>query len=176
MAKNTPLDIDQFVDSTPSNDTDVSQGSFVVDLTVPMVQELLPKGDYNATIVSAKPTVAKSGNPMIELRWRIDGGDFDQRSIFDFLVFTRPTGDWNKDFPLRRIRSLVDTIGTHVLTNGAIDCEKLLGESCVLNVVQVDGKRNGNTINPETGEAYPMQNNVSAYKPAGSLRTVDDLL
>src|SRR5258706_16425060 len=177
-SKNTPLPIDPnlFTDEVPSNDVALPSTGFVVDLTVPMVQELLPEGDYNATIVHAEPAIARaSGNPMIKLRWRIDGGAYDQRSIFDFLVFKVPTGDWNSDFPARRIKLLVETLGNHIAPSGAINPELLLGESCVIHVVVK--KQSG--VNAETGEPYPEQNSIggnTSYKPAGSIRKVDDLL
>lgn len=142
-------------------------GGYVIDFaSVPNVNEPIPPGTYNCTIVAAEPTTSKAGgNPMIKLRWRIDDeGDYHHRNIFDHLVFS-PNALW-------RVRQVLEAIGYASNFAGAINPENLLGESATLKItVQA-----GNGINPETGEPYPPRNNVARVLPIGTSSKVADLL
>lgn len=140
-------------------------GGFVVNFAeIPDAGEPVPAGTYDATIVAAEPTTSKAGNPMIKIRWRIDGGEHDKRNIFDNLVFTTAA--------LWRVRQVLEALGYASNFNGAVNPESLIGESATI-VVTIQA---GNGVNPETGEVYPPRNNVAKVKPIGSGRKVADLL
>lgn len=49
--------------------------------------EVLPKGTYNVIIDECELTEAKSsGAPMLAMKYVIDGGEYDSRVIFDYIV------------------------------------------------------------------------------------------
>lgn len=172
--KNQPQQIDPSVFASEGDvPVDMEATGFSIDFsTVPTEEELIPAGKYDATIANAEATASKAGNPMIKLRWKIRSGDYEGRTVFDQLVFITPTGDWNQDYPLRKIKEFLLAIGYSTTFSGQLNPESLIGESCVIKV-KVDA---GKGINPETQEPYPSKNAVANYEKAGSRRKVDDLL
>jgi len=50
--------------------------------------EPIPEGTYLARIISAEPKTSSSGNPMVEVVWEIQEGEFTGRKIWDYLVLT----------------------------------------------------------------------------------------
>jgi len=174
-SKNTPQEIDPAVFASDDNtQVDMPSTGYAIDFaSVPDQQELIVKGTYEAVIKNAEPVMSKtSGNPMIKLRWQIADGEYEGRTVFDQLVFTRPTGDWNADFPLRKIKELLLAIGYDARFGGQVIPENLIGERCMITVKIDQGKG----MNPETGEPYPPKNAVASYATATSRRKVDDLL
>lgn len=171
--KNTPQAIDPSVFANDDQAVEMPSSGFSIDFSsVPTEEELIPIGKYAATIANAEAAVSKAGNPMIKLRWKISDGDYAGRTVFDQLVFITPTGDWNADYPLRKIKGFLLAIGYAQDFKGDLNSENLIGESCVIKV-KVDA---GKGINPETQARYADKNAVAAYEPAGSRRKVDDLL
>lgn len=150
-------------------------GSYALDLaTVQMEEQPVPAGMYNAQITGAKMGKAKaSGNPMITLKWKITEGEHAGRTIRDYLVFVKPTGDWNKDYPLRKIRATLEAIGYPAADAAqGIDPERLIGSEATIKLKVQPGKG----INPETNKPNPPNNQVEQVYTAGSARSVADLL
>lgn len=181
--KTATADQDLFADAAtvPADDqpgADLPTSGFSIDFgRVETVQRPVPKGRYDAQIVHAEGKYAKSsGRPMISLRWKLEGGEYDGRTIFDNLVFTEPTGDWGRDFPRRKIRQCLEAVGFASNFSGTIDPESLIGERATIELDVRAIARDGTTINPETGEAYGEQNNVVAYLLPGNARRADSLL
>lgn len=128
--------------------------------------------DHNAEIVAAQATEAKSGNAMINLRWKITEGNDQDKIVFDRIVFA--TGsiyrldqfcaaigrDPAKDFA-------DTTLDVAFLTGWA---ESLLGEQATIKV----GLDKGST--GDDGTAYPPKPEVKKYLPYGSAKSGNDLI
>lgn len=177
--KNAPQQIDDSVfDDTEllgiNEGEALPTGSYALDLaTVEMEEKPVPPGNYNAQITGAKQGAAKaSGNPMITLKWKITDGAYAGRTIRDYLVFVKPTGDWNKDYPLRKIRATLEAIG-YPASDAAqgIDPERLIGSEATIKVKVQPGKG----TNAE-GKPNAPSNQVELVLSAGSVQSVSDLL
>jgi len=109
--------------------------------------EPLPPGNYTATIIKAEPGVSKAGNEKIDIQWRIEGGQYDGRVIFDTLTFV--------DKALFRVKNTLMGLGFPKDFKGEVRPEDLVGKTAKITVdVQA-----GNGID-ETGEPYQPRNRV----------------
>jgi hypothetical protein len=109
--------------------------------------EPLPAGTYTATIIKADLGVSKASNEKIDIQWKIEGGTYDGRVIFDTLTFTEKA--------LFRVKATLQGLGFPKDFKGDVKAEDLLGRTAKLTVdIQA-----GNGID-ETGEPYQPRNRV----------------
>jgi hypothetical protein len=113
------------------------------------VQELkpIPPGKYNATIVKAEEGVSHAGNEKISLQYRIEGGKYDGRIVFDTLTFTPKA--------LFRVKNTLSALGFPSDFKGEVNPDDLVGHSVKVTV----DIQPGNGVD-ENGEPYPPRNRV----------------
>lgn len=153
--------------SVPAPDQDQP---FVIDFAKVVKFTPAKAGWHNATIVSANPKFSAAGNPMIALKWKIEGGEDDGKTVYDNLVFA-PNALW-------RVRQVLEALGYPSNFSGSVSPEQLLGEGATLQLSVTPIKKNGSAIDPVTNEPYGDQNSVDRVVRLGSvaIRAVDDLL
>lgn len=109
--------------------------------------EPLPAGNYTATIVKADLGTSKAGNEKIDLQWKIEGGQYDGRVIFDTLTFTEKA--------LFRVKATLQGLGFPKDFRGEVRPGDLVGKTAKLTVdIQA-----GNGVD-ESGEPYQARNRV----------------
>lgn len=123
--------------------------------------EPIPSGTYLATLIQADEGVSQSGNGKMDLRWKVVGGEFDGRLVFDHLSFA-PTALW-------RTKLFLQAVGFGKEFSGQITADDLLGKHAEITVAIESGRTNA-----ETGEAYPDRNRIVKVKQADA--SVEDLL
>lgn len=126
-----------------------TEDAFFIDFSAVPDLGPLPAGQYDASIVTAKPGMSQSGNPKIDVAWRVEGGEYEGRQIFDTL-------SWHPNaiaITKKRLRDL----GFDENFSGAISPEDLIGISALLTVTIQESDQ----VNPETGENYEPRNRVS---------------
>jgi hypothetical protein len=110
--------------------------------------EPVPVGNYTATIIKAETGVSKKGNEKIDLQWRVEGGAFDGRIIFDTLTFTEKA--------LFRVKATLKGLGFPDNFKGEVRSDMLVGKSAKLTVdIQM-----GEGTDEQTGEVYPPRNRI----------------
>jgi hypothetical protein len=121
------------------------------------VQDLtpVPQGTYEATIVHSQEGNSKAGYPKIDIRWKIEGGEFEGRQVFDTLSF-HPDAQWRTKIALR-------SLGFPNDFDGDVEAEDLINLSAKI-VVGIEDS--GGT--DESGEPYPVRNRVMKVKPLGT--------
>lgn len=99
----------------------------VVDFTgVSTSPEVIPAGTYNARVYEVElRTSANSGNPYINWRFRIDGGEYDGRQLF-FVTSLKEGALWNLKRTLKALRFEGDLEGQVDLG----DLDNFLGRQC----------------------------------------------
>lgn len=110
-------------------------------------------GQYIASVVKAETAMSKASNEMINLQWKVSGGKFDGRIIFDQLVFAEKS--------LFRVKRTLLGLGYPKDHKGNIDPNLLVGKSAMLTVDIEESTQ----IDPETGEPYPPRNRVKKVAP-----------
>ncbi len=141
---------------------DLTEGGLSVDFSQIADLGPIPGGVYDASVVSAKPGVAQSGYPKIDLAWKVEEGEFEGRQIFDTLAF-HPNA-----LPMTKRKLL--NLGFPEDFSGEIDPEDLLGASATLTVTI----QKSENIDPETSEPYPDRNRVN--KISGGTVDITSLL
>lgn len=123
--------------------------------------EPFPEGEYLAEIVSAKEGVSGTGNPKIDIRWKVLGGEFEGRQVFDTLAFAESA--------LWRTKLVLQRLGWDKDFAGDLEAEDLLGKVATI-VVGTEPERE----DAETGETYEARNRIARVKTADV--TAEDLL
>ena len=121
----------------------------------------VPAGTYNAVVIAATEGTSQNGNPKIDVRWQIEGGEYDGRQLFDTLTFTEKA--------MWRVKKTLQSMGFPKDFKGEVDPEMLLGTSArlVVTIEQSDGV-------DENGESYPPRNRVNKILEGG--KSVKDLI
>lgn len=110
--------------------------------------EPIPAGNYLASIIKAESGQSKAGNQKIDIQWKIDGGQYDGRVIFESLVFTEKT--------LFRVKNTLLGLGFDKNFNGEITSEMLVNKVATISVdIEISTQ-----VDPETGEPYPPRNRI----------------
>ena len=112
----------------------------------------IPQGTYLASVVEAKPGVSQNQNPKIDLRWKIEEGEFENRNVFDTLTFTVKA--------LGRVKSTLMALDFPADFQGEVNPDDLVGKTAYI-VVDIEASEQ---VNPETGEPYPPRNRVKRVK------------
>lgn len=136
-----------------------------IDFTKVKGLDPIPVGWYQGSIVKAEETVSKSSNnPMINVQWKIEGGKFDGRVIFDSLVFAENT--------LWRVKRTLQALGYANDFKGDVIPDELVGKSADLQVEIQESEGSD-----ENGDPYPARNRVKRIRALGSGETTaDDLV
>lgn len=127
---------------------------------IPSLEPIDP-GTYPMEIVAAEEGESQTGNPKIDIRWKVLDGKYEGRVVFDNLSFA-PNALW-------RTKLQLQALGWGKEFSGEITGEDLIGRIADVTVSKEIGR-----TNPDTGEAYPDRNRVLKVKP--SSLTADDLL
>ena len=114
--------------------------------------EPVPAGKYTATIVEAKEGLSSSGNPKIDVQWKIDGGPFDGKRVFDTMAFHEKA--------LFRVKNTLQALGWSKSFDGDVSADDLIGKSAFI-IVTIEVS----TQQDENGEPYPDRNRVKNVKP-----------
>lgn len=123
-----------------------------IDFSAVKGLEPLPVGKYPATIVAATEGQSKALNPKIDLSWKIVGGKFDGRIIFDSLVFTPQT--------LFRVKGTLVQLGFKKDFKGSVGPQDLIGKSAEI-FLEIEASTQ---IDEDSGEPYPPRNRVKKVK------------
>jgi len=115
--------------------------------------EPIPVGAYTASITSAERKTSQAGNEMINLQWKVSGGKYDGRIVFDSMVFTEKT--------LWRVKAALIALGYSKTFSGEVDPDQLVGKTATI-LVEIEV---GRGTDQETGEPYPDRNRVRRIKP-----------
>lgn len=137
-----------------------------IDFTAVPDVSPVPAGRYNATIVSAVPGRSKTGNAKIDVRWKVDDGEFAGRQVFDSISF-HENALWRAKQTLRAINGDV----FDKAFSGAVDVNDLITESAIIQVI-IDQQED---IDPNTGDPYEPRNKVVKVFPYGSQVTMETL-
>lgn len=124
-------------------------GGFSVDFSEIADMGPIPGGVYEASIVSAKPGVSQSGNPKIDIAWKVEEGQYEGRQVFDTLSF-HPNA-----LPMTKRKLL--NLGFPEDFSGEISAEDLVGTTATITVTIEQSTQ----INPDTGQPYDPRNRVS---------------
>jgi hypothetical protein len=121
-----------------------------IDFSAVKDLEPIPAGKYEAEIVHAAEGMSKTGNPKIDLRWKILAGEYEGRQVFDLLAFA-PNA-------LFRVKATLKALGWDVNKPGAqtISGADLIGLQATI-VVSIEPSSGAD---PQTGEPYPERNRV----------------
>lgn len=120
----------------------------VIDFSQVQGIEPVPTGTYTATITKAEAGISKKDNEKIDIQWKIEGGDYNNRIIFDTLTFTANA--------LFRVKNTLLALGFKKTFSGAVDPKMLVGKTAHITV----DIQPGNGVDPETGEKYPDRNRI----------------
>ena len=116
----------------------------------------IPVGQYAATITEATETTSKAGNAMINLKWKIQGGKFADRMIFDTLVFAPQT--------LFRAKAALLGLGFPKTFKGSVGPQDLIGKSAQITV-DIEASTQ---LDPDTNEPYAPRNRVKKIRSLAS--------
>lgn len=118
------------------------------------VQQLLPDGVYKFKVASAKESMSKSGNPMIELKLEIITPENKSIYCFDYLL----------EAMAFKLRHFCTAVGLEEKYNAgsvtASDCRNKRGEAEI--AIQLGSEK-------PTGGFYPDKNIVKDYKKDASI-------
>lgn len=109
--------------------------------------DLLPDGDYDATVINLEAKTSKSGNAMLVATLDVYGADGNSRTVQDYLLDTREAA-W-------KLKRFCVAIG-HDYKSGALDEAEVSRQqpNIVVRIFTEEGK----------GDFEP-RNRVRAYKP-----------
>ena len=119
-----------------------------IDFSTVQGVEPVPAGKYLATITKAEAGVSKNGNEKIDLQWKITGGDYNNRIIFDVLTFTAAA--------MFRVKNTMLALGAKKKFAGNVEPAWFVGKTANI-VVDIQASTQ---VDPESGEAYPPRNRV----------------
>lgn len=119
--------------------------------------DLIPEGDYNAEIVSAKSGKSASGFPKVDIRWKILDGEHANRQVFD-TVSIHP----NRALGLKKF---LMAVGISDGTSTRFSSGDLVGKSATIHV---------GIEKPKEGTDYPERNKVT--RTAALKRSLDDVI
>lgn len=105
-------------------------------------------GTYTASIVKAEEGMSKKDNVKIDLQWKISGGKFDNRIVFDTLTFTEAA--------MFRVKATLLSLGFPKNFKGKVEAADLVGKNAKITV----DIQPGNGVDPDTGEPYPARNRI----------------
>lgn len=118
--------------------------------------EPIPAGNYTATIIKATVGKSQQGNDKIDLQWKIEGGDYDGRIVFDTLTFTPKS--------LYRVKQTLTALDFPKDFAGEVTPDDLEAKSADITV-----DIEASTMTDETtGEPYPPRNRVKKVRAVGS--------
>jgi hypothetical protein len=120
--------------------------------------EPLPVGKYPATIVAATEGLSKAGNTKIDIQWKLVGGKYDGRIVFDSLVFTPQT--------LFRVKGTLVQLGFPKNFKGNVGPQDLIGKSAEI-LLEIEASTQ---IDEDSGEPYPPRNRVKKVKALPSAK------
>lgn len=147
--------------------SDLAQATngFMVDFSAIKELEPIADGKYDAAIAAATFGFSKSGQPKVDVQWKIlDEGEFFDRVIYDTMSF-HPKALW-------RTKATLIAIGLPEDFSGELTREDLLGARATITV----GMEQSSGLNPETNEPYPARPRVKNVQKLGSGVTIDSLL
>lgn len=103
--------------------------NMTIDLTnyKDRVGSRVPEGTYKVIVDDVEPDTAKSGNPMVNVWFRIHGGDYDGQTITDRLVLTEKS--------MFRVVGFLQALGIKTPKKRlSIDISKFVGRSMEITV------------------------------------------
>lgn len=113
--------------------------------------EPVPVDTYLATIQTATEGESNTGNPKIDLQWKIESGQYAGRIIFDTLAFTQ-----NSMF---RVKNTLIGLGFPKNFKGAVEASELVGKTAMITVdIQTSTQLDDN------GDPYPARNRIKKVK------------
>jgi len=110
--------------------------------------EPVPPDTYTASTIKAEAGTSKAGNEKIDLQWKVEGGKYDGRIIFDTLTFTEKA--------MFRVKATLLALGFPKTFKGTVRPDDLVGKTAKITV----DIQPGNGVDPETGEEYPARNRI----------------
>lgn len=103
--------------------------NMTIDLTnyKDRVGSRVPEGTYKVIVDDVEPDTAKSGNPMVNVWFRIHGGDYDGQTITDRLVLTEKS--------MFRVVGFLQALGIKTPKKRlSLDISKFVGRSMEITV------------------------------------------
>jgi hypothetical protein len=150
---------------TNNNNATPTANGFVVDFGAIKDLDPIADGKYDAAIAAATFGYSKSGQPKVDVQWKIlDEGEFFDRVIFDTMSF-HPKALW-------RTKATLIAIGLPEDFSGELTREDLLGARATITI----GMEQSSGLNPDTQEPYPARPRVKNVQRLGSGVSIDSLL
>ena len=94
----------------------------------------VPKGKYLCRLVKIEEDVTKYGDPLWKLWFQIEDGEYENRYIFDNLVFS-PKAE-------KRMKLICNRLGVPVIGERELEPSELLDKRCYITVDVEDYKDN----------------------------------
>ena len=107
----------------------MANSNITIDLTnyKDRVGSRVPEGTYKVVVDDVEPDTAKSGNPMVNVWFRIHGGDYDGQTITDRLVLTEKS--------MFRVVGFLQALGIKTPKKRlSLDISKFVGRSMEITV------------------------------------------
>lgn len=107
----------------------MANSNITIDLTnyKDRVGSRVPEGTYKVIVDDVEPDTAKSGNPMVNVWFRIHGGDYDGQTITDRLVLTEKS--------MFRVVGFLQALGIKTPKKRlSLDISKFVGRSMEITV------------------------------------------
>jgi len=114
--------------------------------------EPIPAGNYLASIIDVKEGMSKTQNIKFDVQWKVEGGPFDGRRVFDTWSFHPDS--------LFRVKASLQALGWDKTFAGDVTPPELVGKTATI-IVTIDVS----TQTDEFGDPYPPRNIVKKVKP-----------
>jgi hypothetical protein len=141
-----------------------SGGGFRINFGAIKDLDPISDGKYDAVISKAEFGMSQKQQPKCDLRWTIEGGDFDGRIVFDTLSFSEKA--------LWRVKEVLVALGFDEDFNDELTPDMLLGMRGVITVATEQQTQ----LNPATGKPWPARPRIKAVAPTGSNATLESML
>lgn len=141
------------VDNSSVVDDDLDEDSLTLDLDAidekAATFQPLPRGTYEAFIEEMNLKKSQAGNPMVEMRYRVKGGEYDKRLVFDHFVL-------NNEIGKARLKTMLTVLSFS--QGGTFDLRKFVdeGEAVGTNIrIKLNITNRGGQKNNQVQEIMP---------------------
>lgn len=140
----------------------------------PTSLEPIPNGVYDMVITDAERTVASTGASMVKVTLQVEGGDYNERLIWENWVIPRKPQESEEDYQ-RKLKKYKESLGflqqkieacTGQLVTGRFKLNPQDLPGCRLKC-QVGIEKEGTDV--KTGKSYPAKNVIRKYIPSSGV-------
>jgi len=127
--------------------------------------KLVEEGDYNLTIakVEIKPSKNVKGCNMANIKFAVDGGEFDKFVIYQNFIVKHPTSDKAVEFGTTSLDKLLKAVGHEGYAGILTDDDGILGLPLELDGKSISGRV---YVKESNNPKYRDQNQVTKFTRA----------